>query len=108
MNSQQPAKGIMLLSEYDNARIYQIECECTDPDHGHTLWIEHDDELDSVSVTVYTTNTTPLWSTSRWKTIWELLTKGYVKREVTLLLDKQKALNYADALKNAIKDLDGK
>jgi hypothetical protein len=40
--------------------------------------------------------------------MWTLLTKGYIEGEATLLLDKQKALNYADALKKAIKDLDGK
>lgn len=106
MKSQKPAEGIMLVKEYNDARIYQIECECTDPDHAHTIWIEKDKDLDSVSVTVYTTNTTPFWSTNRWKTIWELLTNGHVKREVTLLLNKQQALNYADALKKAIKDLE--
>jgi len=106
MKSQKPAKGIMLLNDYSDARAYQVECECTDPDHNHIIWVEHEKDLDSVSVTVYTTNTTPFWSTNRWKTIWELLTKGYVKREVTLLLDKQKAINYADALKKAIKDLE--
>ena len=106
MKAEKPATGIMLVKEYDDAKIYQIECECTDPDHNHIIWVENDKELDSVSVTVYTTNTTPFWSTIRWKTIWELLTKGYVKRDVTLLLNKQQALNYADALKKAIKDLE--
>ena len=108
MKSQQPAKGIMLTSEYDDAQTYQIGCECTDPDHEHTLWVEHDKDFDAVTVTIYTKYTSPLWGVSRWKLLWRLLTKGYVEGEASLLLDKQKALNYADALKKAIKDLDGK
>jgi hypothetical protein len=108
MKSQQPAKGIMLLSEYDDAQTYQIGCECTDPDHAHTLWVEHDKDIDAVTVTIYTKYTSPLWGVSRWKKMWTLLTKGYVEGEASLLLDKQTALNYADALKKAIKDLYGK
>jgi hypothetical protein len=35
-----------------------------------------------------------------------LLVKGYLEYETTTVLDKQVALNYAEALKSAVKDVE--
>jgi hypothetical protein len=104
MPAQKPAQGIMLLSDYGKAKTYHIECECTDPDHAHTLDVEADEDF-GVTVEIWTTAETPVWKISRWKLIWELLTKGTVKYNVALILREQQALNYAEALNKAIADV---
>jgi len=38
--------------------------------------------------------------------IWQLLSKGHVEFESVIILDKQVALNYADVLQLAIKDVE--
>lgn len=104
MQAQVPAKGISLQSDWGDAKTYTIECECTDPDHAHTLEVEADEDF-AVAVTIWTTAHAPLWSVSRWKLIWQLLTKSEIKYNVALLLREQQALNYAEAIKSAIKDV---
>lgn len=104
MKAQTPAEGILLQRDWGKAKTYSIECECTDPDHAHTLDVEADEDF-GVTATIWTTAHVPLWSVSRWKLIWQLLTKGEVKYEVALILREQQALNYAEALKGAIKDV---
>jgi len=104
MKAQTPAEGILLQRDWGNAKTYSIECECTDPDHSHTLDVEADKDF-GVTVEIWTTAHVPLWSISRWRLIWQLLTKGEVKYNVALILREQQALNYANALKSAIKDV---
>ena len=36
--------------------------------------------------------------------MWDLLTKGYVKYESSLIMKEQEALNYAELLKTAVND----
>lgn len=101
---QPPALGIMLQQDWGDAKTYNIECDCTDPDHSHTLDVESDEDF-GVSVTIWTTVETPIWSISRWKLIWQLLTKGTVKYNAALILQEQQAINYAAALNKAIVDV---
>lgn len=103
MKAQKPAEGISLQKDYGDAVSYLVECNCTDPDHAHTIWVEHEKDMDYVTVTVYTKATTPFWSVSRWKTIWSLLTKGYVEYETGIYLTEQQAINYSAALADAVK-----
>ena len=42
---------------------------------------------------------------NRWKQIWQILTKGYLDLESTLVMNEQTALNYAETLKSAAKDV---
>ena len=104
MRSQIPAEGILLRKNYGDAKIYEVVCECGDCDHSHNVWIEAEDY--GVTVTIYTQQKTKWWELNRWQTIWTLLTKGYVERESTLIMGEQQALNYAETLKKAIKDVD--
>ena len=103
MKAQVPAKGISLISDFGKSKTYNIECDCTDPYHSHTLDVEADEDF-GVTDTIYTFAHIPLWNTSRWKLLWKLLTKGELKYEAVLILREQQALNYAEALKTAIKD----
>lgn len=103
LNSQIPAEGVLLRKDYGDAKIYQIVCECGDCDHDHNIWVEAEDH--GITVTIYTQQKTKWWQENRWKTMWTLLTKGYVERESTLIMSEQQALNYANVLISATKDV---
>lgn len=104
MKAETAAQGILKRSEWGDSKSYQITCECGDANHDHNVWVEADDV--NVTVTVYTTAKTKWWSASRWATIWTLLTKGYVEHEADIIMNKQQALNYAETLKKAVKDVE--
>lgn len=98
LTPQVPAVGIMLQGEWKNATSYMIPCECSDPDHAQYCWIEADSDH-GITVTTYTTQTLPIWSTTdRLKLIWKLLTGKSVTYDATLVLNEQAAVNYASAL----------
>lgn len=103
MKAQKPAEGILTTSDWGDAKVYNVVCGCGQPDHSHTVWIEADNH--DISVNIYVTVTTPFWSTSRWKKIWTLLTKGHLEHETTISMTEQQALNYAEALTSAMKDV---
>ena len=103
MKAQTPAEGILKTNDWGDSRAYHVLCECGSADCSHNLWIEADDS--GVAVMVYTTVRTNFWSKRRWAHIWTLLTEGYVDFEGSIHLKEQTALNYAETLKLAIKDV---
>jgi hypothetical protein len=103
IKAQQPADGILKRTDYGNTKCYQVVCECGSADHDHNLWVEADEHL--ISVTIYTTVKSKWWSINRWKTMWTLLTKGYVEYEADLIMNEQQAFNYAETLKKAVNDV---
>ena len=105
MKIQIPAEGIMQTNDWGDSRVYRIACNCGDENHNHNMWVEADDC--DIVVTIYTTGKTNYWSKTRWYHIWTLLTKGYIDTESSVHLNKQQALNYAETLKSAIKDVEG-
>ena len=104
MKPQTPAEGILKRNEWGDSVAYQVACTCGDSAHDHTVWIEIDDTQE-VMVTTYTTQKSKWWEQSRWRTIWLLLTRGYVEYEATIIMTQQQALNYAATLKQAVADL---
>lgn len=103
MKVQTPAEGILKKNSWGDAKSYQVVCECSDPDHDHNVWVEADDS--GISVTIYTTVKSPWWSMNRFKQIWTLITKGYIQQESILTMSSQTAVNYAETLKSAIRDV---
>ena len=103
MKAQTPAEGILKTNDWGDSRAYHVVCECGSPDCSHNLWVEADDS--GIAVIVYTTVRSNFWSKSRWTHIWTLLIKGYVDLEGSIHLKEQTALNYAETLKSAIKDV---
>jgi len=103
MISEIPAKGILKINDWGKSQMYKAVCSCGDDDCSHIFDIEADNE---VSVTIYTRTRTNFWSTTRWSHIWKLLTKGHTDFETTIILDKQSALNYAETIKMAVKDVE--
>jgi hypothetical protein len=102
MKAEKPAQGILKRNDYGDSMSYQVTCECGEANHDHNVWVEADDG--SVSVTVYTTAKSKWWELNRWQKIWQLLTKGYIEYEASIIMNKQVALNYANVLQCAIKD----
>jgi hypothetical protein len=94
----------MKTNEWGDSKVYRVSCNCGDEAHNHNVWIEVDEH--DIIVTVYTTGKTNFWSKTRWHHIWTLLTKGYVDTESNVHLSKQQALNYAETLKSAVKDVE--
>lgn len=131
MIPQTPAEGILLHKDYGNAKQYTVICECCDEGHTHNVWVEAEDF--GVTVTTYTEQKTDYWTQKveprydidnsiyqnihwyfvslindwyrRFKLIWQIFTKGYIKYEASIIMSEQQALNYAETLKNAVKDV---
>ena len=106
MTPETPAEGILKRRDWGDAQTYQVVCECQDADHDHNVWVEADNHC--VTVTTYTQQKSKWWEMSRWRTVWLLLTKGYVEYESSIIMTQQQALNYAETLKTAISDLTNK
>ena len=103
MKPETPAQGILKINDWGSSQMYQAVCSCGDNECSHTIDIEADTE---VNVTVYTRTKTNFWSKTRWNHIWRLLTKGHTDFETTIILDRQSALNYAETIKMAVKDVE--
>lgn len=92
-----------MSGDYEHSRSYKIICQCGAEDHIHDLWVEADDT--DVTVNIYVTVKSQFWSVNRWKQMWQLLTKGYLKYETNLALNQQSALNYSKTLEKAVEDV---
>lgn len=112
MKPQQPAQGISIDADYGDARVFNVECDCSSDDHAIKMWIEvnRDQDIPDVEVTFYVTTWTA-WTES-WKerltAAWEILVNGVHKQQHSMLLNKQTALNFAEAIKSTVKVLDSK
>ena len=101
---QQPAEGILIQGDFGDAKTYRVVCECGSSDHDHLVWVEADNT--GINVTTYTQQKSKWWKLNRWQIIWRLLTRGYVEYEASLVMTEQQALNYAEVLKSAVKDVE--
>ena len=131
IQAQKPAEGILKVNDFGNSKWYQVVCGCGQPDHSLTVEVEAEET--GVNVNTYVTVKTDYWSDtfktrydienvwlqefdSAWKNIanglitrlkltWSIWIKGYVQCESTIAMSEQQALNYAETLKSAIKDV---
>lgn len=131
MNAQAPAQGIMQIGEYGDSKFYKVVCGCGQPDHDIDFEVEACDT--GVNVNTYVTAKSDYWTDTAkkrydidtvwmqewdwfWKDLfnglvrrvkltWEIWTTGYVRTESTIAMNEQQALNYADTIKSAIKDV---
>ena len=109
MKPQKPAQGIMLDRNWGDARSYTIACDCGGREHYPQMWIEvgseSDVELQNVTVTFYVETTSPWYRLNRWRQIWTMLTRGYVRQESTLIRSKQAALNLSTVIRNSVAEM---
>jgi hypothetical protein len=131
LKAQAPAEGILKRGDFGDSIFYKVECQCGDPDHDLNFEVEAEDT--GINVSTYVTVKTDYWSDVfkkrydidspwlqefdwRWKDLvngfirrvrwtWRIWTRGYVKTETTIAMTEQQALNYAETLKLAIKDV---
>lgn len=127
MESQQPAEGIMITKDFQDAKFFKLACSCGNPDDEVAFIVELD-ETGEIILTTYTTPKTEWWKDpfnrlkSKWpgelwirqllnklahriRVTWDVWTKGYVKYSQTTILSQQQAVNYASAIINAIEEL---
>lgn len=132
MKAQVPAEGILKTHEWGDSKMYHVACSCGNDDDSMELCVEADDA--GVTVTHYTTQKTDWWTDAVekrfdinniwyqefdwfWKDLWNgLVTRlritkdvwfhGYVKYQGTTIMSEQQALNYAETIKSAIKDVE--
>ena len=131
MKSQKPAEGILKRWEWGDSKTYQVVCTCGQEYHDH--WVEVAADQCGISVDITTTLKTDYWTDAvktrydidnevlqeaEWfwkgfvnntirkiKLTWELWTRSTVTMETTIHMNEQQALNYAETLKSAIKDV---
>ena len=103
MKAEKPAEGILKTNEFGTSKSYYVHCECGSAECAHHVCIEASD-ID-VTISFSLTLRSKWYSMNRWKQIWQILTKGYIDLESTLVLGEQAALNYAETLKLAARDV---
>ena len=110
LKPESPAQGISTTGIWDDARSFRIGCECTDSNHDVNMWIEISTEKDmpSIEMAFYVDTWTPYFSNwgERLRAVYDILFKGVHKQQHTLLLNKQAALNVADAITSTVQLLE--
>ena len=132
LKAEQPATGIMKTGDYGDALAYKVSCSCGQDWHEHNVWVEAEET--GITVQTYITVKSNWWSehvkksydiknpwlqefdwfwkdlfnglVTRVKLTWTLWTKGYVEYESCITMEQQQALNYAETLKKAVKDVE--
>ncbi len=128
-----PARGILKKLDEKDAVWYEVFCDCGSNDHVHSIWVEFDKEINEIIVHIQTETSTDNWTNylqenkkinneflfqiwwrlaylgneiiRRSKLISTILFRGYIKYNSTLILNKQQALNYSEALKKSIGEM---
>jgi hypothetical protein len=130
MQPEIPARGILKQSDYGDSIWYRIACDCGCEDHDHVMNVVADDH--GVGVEIYVNISTSglypfkynydinngflSWFDCFWKDVYnglvtrlkytrDIWTKGRIRADTYLILDKQQSLNYADTIKRAIHDV---
>lgn len=112
MKAQKPAQGISIDKDFGDARVFNVECDCSSDDHAVKMWIEinKDRDIPDVEVTFYVTTWTPWFNSwrDRLGAALNILFKGVHKQQHSMLLNHQTALNFAEAINSTVKSLNSK
>ena len=131
MKAQEPAEGILNRGDFGDSKFYQVVCGCGQEYHDHNVEVEAAET--GVNVNIYVSPKTDYWSElvekrydidspwlqevdwfikdiinglwTRIKLTYSIWVHGYIRTETTIALSEQQALNYAETLKKAIKDV---
>lgn len=136
MKYQPPSEGIMLNYNYANTTSFTVGCTCMNPDDRVNVLVETD-EFGEITVIFEVEAKTLWWETlcswdvykidneflyiiansikslingiyQRVKLTKDIWWNGYLKLQTNTILDKQRALNFYETLKNAIEHLEKK
>jgi hypothetical protein len=131
IKAQTPAEGIMVTGDFGDSKFYKVVCGCGQSDHDLNFEVEAADT--GINVNTYVSTKSDFWNETvkkrydidspwlqewdwfwkdlvngfsrRVKLTWAIWTKGYVQTESTIAMSEQQALNYAETIKSAIKDV---
>ena len=131
MKAQTPAEGILKRNDFGDSMYYQVVCSCGQEYHDHNVEVEADET--GVNVNIYATAKTNYWRETfekrydidspwlqeldwfvkdlingfinRVRVTWEVWTTGAVTVQTITTMTEQQALNYAETLKSASKDV---
>ena len=108
MEPQTPAVGILKTHDFGDSKFYHIPCECGNDDDSLQLEVAADEC--GITIRQYSKIKTRWWGENvlmnRLKLIWLILFCGYIDMESYTVLSEQAALNYAETIKKAIKDVE--
>lgn len=106
MKPQSPAQGIMETYRDSGAVSYRIDCACQHDDHSISAWIEVHPERDNqdVEVTFYVNTYTPIFTSkfARIRAAWNMLFRGENRQQHEIILNKQTAVNFSEAMNRSI------
>lgn len=135
MKAQTPAEGISLTRDFGGSKFYKVDCSCGNDDDQINFEVEAAD-WGEVSVHTWTTQKTEWWKdpfkqndsyslepewwynfnywirgvlnglAHRLRVTRDVWVNGYVRYEQCTVMSKQQALNYAETLKQAVKDVE--
>lgn len=105
-----PQRNIMKTGEWSDADAYRVACECHDPDHDLSVWIEvePDSDVNQVTLTFYKELTTPIWDRgfNRLREACRVLFLGHSRYSASIMLDRKVAENLLHAVQSSIDRLD--
>jgi hypothetical protein len=104
-----PLHNIMTTGEWDDAQSYRIACDCHDPDHDLSVWIEveNDSETRDVTLTFYKELYTPVWRSgfNRFREALRILFTGTTRVEGTIVLKQSVAQDFLNIVQQSIDQL---
>jgi hypothetical protein len=107
-----PAFQIMQTNDYPDSKAFRVACDCGSQSHDIDVWVEveRDDSLPQTNVTFYVNTVTPFYTAgfSRLKTAWDVLVKGQHRSEHVIIMRKEGAESFANALLDSVKSLNAK
>ena len=133
LKAQPPADGILKKGDYGDSKFYAVTCSCGNPDDEIDFEIEVDAQ--TISMSTWTYQKSDYWALAvreHWRPYirnsflfmvdssvrrlingiytkisltYELWANGYITYQQTTLMTEQQALNYAETIKTAIKDM---
>jgi L-fucose mutarotase/ribose pyranase (RbsD/FucU family) len=112
MDKNTPAKMIMKTGEWSDADAYRVACDCHSSDHDLDVWIEveTDKEVDEITLTLYKEMYTPVWESgfNRFREAFRILFTGSSRMAGTIILKRDVAQNFLEAVQASIDRLDQK
>jgi hypothetical protein len=107
-----PVKNIMKTGEWQDADAYRVACDCHDHGHDLDVWIELETDKDTkdITVTLYKELYSPVWESgfNRVREAFRLLFTGSTRVAGSIIMRREVANNFLDAVKSSIERLDAK
>lgn len=100
----------MKTGEWQDADCYRVACDCHHHDHDLDVWVEveGDPEVKEITVSFYKELTTPVWERgfNRFQEALRILFTGTSRMAGTIIMRREVAQNFLDAVKSSIDRLE--